>query len=87
MGCVSPSDFWWDVKLLSDGTAAVVVQANGPYAAKYTIKGRTVGLSNAEIRSLKTATQLGNKLRENDEAVEVPNTSPAETKKRPWHFP
>jgi hypothetical protein len=90
MGCTPPStEFWWDVKQLPDGTAAVVIQADGPYAAEHTIKGRTAGLSKAEIRSLKTARQLGHKLPPDDEALQAPSASATsgEKKERPWHFP
>jgi hypothetical protein len=51
--------YWWPVVALTDGTAAVVIQASGPYSAKLTLGARTTGLTDAEIAALQTAAQLG----------------------------
>jgi hypothetical protein len=53
------SIYWWAVVSLTDGTAAVVIEASGPYSASTTVASKTGGLTAAEIVQLKTAVQLG----------------------------
>jgi hypothetical protein len=88
MGCDGKfSVYWWDVRPLNDGTAVVVIQATGPYAVRNTVLGRTDGLSDQEIRSLKTAKQLGRRLPEEGMTTEIPTPNAFKEAKRPWHFP
>jgi hypothetical protein len=50
--------YWWSVVSLADGTAAVVIDATGPYSARTTAGTKIAGLSDGEIGALKTAAQL-----------------------------
>jgi hypothetical protein len=53
------SQYWWNVIRLTDGSAAIVIEASGPYGQSTSNMNATAGLTNTEIAALQTAAELG----------------------------
>jgi hypothetical protein len=58
------TQYWWKTERLTDGRAVIVIENSGDYSARATNKNVTVptGLTDAEIKALKSASQLGSLL-------------------------
>lgn len=80
-GCTGTTDYWWAVQELTDGTAALVIQASGPYGPSANIGPCTAncGLTAAEVTALKSAADLGTRLPDPSTPMTL---APSTTKKR-----
>lgn len=48
LGCTGGTKYWWQVQPLTDGTAALRVEATGPFSESTTVGGHAAGLNAAE---------------------------------------
>lgn len=56
--CQPGTTYWWNVIALTDGTAAIEIQPNGPFSASTANVHATAGLNTAERAALKPAATI-----------------------------